>query len=163
MKDDNIGAITVIMGNSGEGRTLWLREFINSSAVPTALLTTNFVELVRIESPHYAELLTEVPDYSSNPERVRKWVAEGRFERFAIDDLRTFMQVFKDELYPLDLFPSGAEIIIAVEQPESLILDHFDPLKLSRRKLSDRVMVLKQVISHYDVESNTYSHRVIGG
>lgn len=163
MKDDNVGAITVIMGNSGEGRTLWLREFINSSAVPTALLTTNFVELVRIESPHYAELLTELPDYSSNPERVRKWVAEGRFERFAIDDLKTFMQVFKDEPYPLDLFPSTAQIIIVVEQPESLILDHFDSLKLSTRKLSDRVMVLKQVISHLDVESNTFHHRVIGG
>lgn len=163
MKDDNVGLITVIIGNNREGRTLFLRDLINSSTAPTALLTSNFVELVRIESPHSAELLTEVPDYSSNPERVRKWVAEGRFERFAIDDLKTFMQVFNDEPYPLDLFPTGAQIIIVVEQPESLILDHFDSLKLSKRKLSDRVMVLKHVISQLDVETNIFHHRVIDG
>lgn len=163
MKNDNVGDITVIMGNNREGRTLFLRELINSSTSPTALLTTKNVELVRIKPPHYAEVLTEFPDYLSNPARVRKWVTEGRFERFAIDDLKTFMQVFKDEPYPLDLFPSGAQIIIAVDQPESLILDHFDSLKLSKRKLSDRVMVLKQVISQLDVESNTFHHRVIGG
>lgn len=159
------GAITLIVGGTGTGKTIHLRELLKEQTLTTAVIVAHQEDIDYIKTTHYVESVPHLTDkYGSSlhvdtlqaKKNFQNLVKQKKYSTFAIDGIDYFAH--HGEKFLLDTFPRKADLIltfqfhVAGEDFISEVLERLDDAELSRQRLSQRVKVIKNTtLDAYDV------------
>lgn len=162
------GAITLIIGGTGTGKTIQFREILKNQLIPTAVILAHQEDIDYVKTTHYVETLP----YLTNEHRIRlsvdafqtkknfqNLVNQKKYSTFSLDGIDFCAN--QGEKYLLDIFPRKADLILTFQfHPAELdsadsvgeALDRLDSMNLSREKLNNRVKLIKHtVLDSYDL------------
>lgn len=162
------GSITLIIGGSGTGKTIQLRELLKNQSLLTAVILAPHEDIDSFRTTHYVEsvphLIDEVGrhlcvDAIQAKKNFQNLVDQKKYSTFAIDGIDYLAH--QGEKYLLDTFPRKADLIltfqfhVAGEDFIAEVLERLDDAELSRQRLSQRVKVIKNTtLDTYDVSKN---------
>jgi ABC-type cobalamin/Fe3+-siderophores transport system ATPase subunit len=139
------GAITLIVGATGTGKTITLREMLKTQTLPTAVLVVHEQEIDYVGPTHH------FLDVLEGKSQLQNLVEEKKYSQFAIDSI-SGADIWhpEGENYLLDDLPRKADLILTIQCGPDMandiekILGYLDSMKLSREKLSKRVKLVRQ-------------------
>ena len=153
------GSITLIVGRSGNGKTIALREMLKTQTLATAVLLgkpDEDIDYVRGGTAHRFAALKSSQD-------IQTLVEQKKYSLFAINDIDSYYYDHSDvKDYLLDLIPRRADLILTLQVGPDItddldkLLDYFDRMELSREKLSKRVTLIRKA---YIAEPHFLSNR----
>lgn len=163
------GAITLIVGGTGTGKTIQFRELLKSQALPAAVILAHQEDIDYIKTTHYVESLPYLTnehrirlrvDALQNKKNLQNLVNQKKYSTFALDGIDYLAN--QGDKHLLDILPRKADLILTFqfhpieadydgEASVGETLDHLDNMNLSREKLSNRVKLIKHTtLDSYD-------------
>lgn len=163
------GAITLIIGGTGTGKTIQFRELLRNQPLPTAVILAHQEDIGYIKTTHYVESLPYLSrengirlrvDALQTKKNLQNLVNQKKYSTFALDGIDYLAN--QGENYLLDILPLKSDLILtfqfhpieadyAGEASVGEALDHLDNMNLSREKMSNRIKLIKHTtLDSYD-------------